>query len=415
MTAIKVLHVVTKHYGGGAALATVRLHNALLSNCSNVNSSILTSHSQSPFTNSSIKHNTHYKLLPTFKIYASHIYTRLLFPIEDGNRSPSIFPSNISSYINNLDIDVVHLHWLQGEFLSIEDIGKITKPIVWTLHDCWPLLSSFHYPKTSSLKTFPQARLHYLSNIDDSLIDFYIKKRKIKSFKNISPSFIFPSQGFYDFSSPQCLYPNSHSYVVDNLLSSDYFELDYNLDDSAPTTFKLLWITAGLPWDSRKGLDILIQSLHILASVTKFKYELVIAGSIKSFEINIPFKVSFLPFTPCQSEVISHYRNSHILLNPSYCETFGYSSAEALVCGIPVVAFNHSGSSSIIEHKSTGYLASPFSPYSFADGIEWVTVNIQLLRSIIFSMSSKSLIPGQNYHQIIADHLDIYHETLCRS
>ena len=37
--------------------------------------------------------------------------------------------------INASDCDIVNLHWINGEMLSIKDIAKIKKPIVWTLHD----------------------------------------------------------------------------------------------------------------------------------------------------------------------------------------------------------------------------------------------------------------------------------------
>ena len=45
--------------------------------------------------------------------------------------------TNIHKKINKSNYDLINLHWVQGEFISIESIGKITKPIVWTLHDTW--------------------------------------------------------------------------------------------------------------------------------------------------------------------------------------------------------------------------------------------------------------------------------------
>jgi glycosyltransferase involved in cell wall biosynthesis len=40
---------------------------------------------------------------------------------------------------------VVHLHWVQGETLSIADMGRIQKPIVWKLHDMWAFCGAEHY------------------------------------------------------------------------------------------------------------------------------------------------------------------------------------------------------------------------------------------------------------------------------
>ena len=47
---------------------------------------------------------------------------------------------------------MLHLHWVQKGFLSIEDIGKIERPFVWTFHDMWPLTSGNHYGDVDSMK-----------------------------------------------------------------------------------------------------------------------------------------------------------------------------------------------------------------------------------------------------------------------
>ena len=46
------------------------------------------------------------------------------------------------SEINNFDTDIVNLHWIGNETLSISDISKINSKIVWTLHDMWPFLNA---------------------------------------------------------------------------------------------------------------------------------------------------------------------------------------------------------------------------------------------------------------------------------
>ena len=50
----------------------------------------------------------------------------------------------ISHKKNNYDL--INLHWIQGEMISIEEIGRIKKPIVWTLHDAWPFCGTEHFP-----------------------------------------------------------------------------------------------------------------------------------------------------------------------------------------------------------------------------------------------------------------------------
>ncbi|MFA6331905.1 MAG: glycosyltransferase [Methanoregula sp.] len=60
--------------------------------------------------------------------------------------SPAWLPfSNIVDTINQIDADIVHLHWIAAGTMSIEDISRIKKPVVWSLHDMWPFTGGCHY------------------------------------------------------------------------------------------------------------------------------------------------------------------------------------------------------------------------------------------------------------------------------
>ena len=63
--------------------------------------------------------------------------------------SPAWFSSIIHKQIYEIDPDIIHLHWVQGGALSIKEISKIKKPIVWTLHDMWPFSGAEHYSDNS--------------------------------------------------------------------------------------------------------------------------------------------------------------------------------------------------------------------------------------------------------------------------
>ena len=60
-------------------------------------------------------------------------------------RSPAVFGALSARRINASDADIVHLHWVTDGFLSIREIGRITKPVVWSLVDMWPFAGTEHY------------------------------------------------------------------------------------------------------------------------------------------------------------------------------------------------------------------------------------------------------------------------------
>ena len=59
--------------------------------------------------------------------------------------TPALWNSNLPGRLNASDADVVNLHWISGQMLSIRDIARIKKPIVWTLHDMWAFCGAEHY------------------------------------------------------------------------------------------------------------------------------------------------------------------------------------------------------------------------------------------------------------------------------
>ena len=57
------------------------------------------------------------------------------------------------NWINQFDCDVVHLHWINNNMLSIRDIARIKKPIVWTMHDRCPCCGVEHHPNVLENET----------------------------------------------------------------------------------------------------------------------------------------------------------------------------------------------------------------------------------------------------------------------
>ena len=141
---MKILIVNTSDIQGGAARAAYRLHQALLTE--GVDSQMLVqSQSSDDFTVIGPQTKVQKalgKLRPTLDSLPVHRYkdrTKTLF-------SPSWLPfSSIVERINSINPDVVHLHWIAGGMIRIEDLPKIKAPIVWSLHDMWAFTGGCHY------------------------------------------------------------------------------------------------------------------------------------------------------------------------------------------------------------------------------------------------------------------------------
>ena len=85
----------------------------------------------------------------------------------------------MTKYKNYKKFDIIHIHWLSEGFISIKNLSKIKKPVVWTMRDMWAFTSGSHY--TMDFNKFEKS---YLSK----LIKFYKKKHYNLNFKFVAPS-----------------------------------------------------------------------------------------------------------------------------------------------------------------------------------------------------------------------------------
>ena len=123
---MKVLHVTFSDNFGGANIAALRLHEALESK---INSKLIVFNKRKNKKNIlQFKDSTFFNI--KLKNYIAKII--LLFFSKTNNHSLNIFNSKLLNVINDSDADIIHLHWINNELLSIQDISKIKKKIVWT-------------------------------------------------------------------------------------------------------------------------------------------------------------------------------------------------------------------------------------------------------------------------------------------
>jgi hypothetical protein len=125
---MKILHLSYSISKGGASRAALRIHQSLLKK--KINSFLQVSIINSPQLN--LKNIIEPGLLRSYfnkiKSAIESIISKILRKNNFVKNSISLFPTYIHKFINKSDYDIIHLHWINGETISIEDIGKITKP-----------------------------------------------------------------------------------------------------------------------------------------------------------------------------------------------------------------------------------------------------------------------------------------------
>lgn len=119
----------------------------------------------------------------------------------------------------------------------------------------------------------------------------------------------------------------------------------------------------------RKGLAVLLQSLHQLSQPERYRCLVFGNGdSVQRFQQELPesMEVRQLGYLSTDEELCAAYSAADIFLLPSLEDNQPQTGLEALACGTPVVAFDTGGISEMIRPGFNGWLARPHDAAHFA-------------------------------------------------
>lgn len=363
---MKVLIVNTSDIEGGAARAAYRLHKSLLNK--NIDSKMLVQRKQSD-DQKVIGPKTAIEKL------SSAVRPRLdNFPysVFRGNSATQFscawVPSGkLVKKINLMNADIVHLHWINGGMLRIEDIAKIKSSVVWSLHDMWPFSGGWHYNESNPSPI--QKRF-------DSWM-YRRKKKALKKVKNLS------IVGLSNWIKSQATYSGmfENRYIVNlpNPIDTEVFRpLDKaftrQLWGLPPEKKLILFGAVGATTDLRKGFKELMACLPKISSEN---IELVVFGASHNNDYDTEWrgKIHFVGHIHDDQSLTALYSAVDAVLVPSLQENLSNAVMESLACGTPVIAFDVGGNSDMITHKTNGYLAKLGNIGDLANGISWVVYN----------------------------------------
>ncbi len=375
---MKILIVSSSDIIGGASRAAHRLHRSLLEE--DIDSKMLVqSKSSDEYTIigpvSKIQKGIG-EIRPTLDLSINKLYK---------HRSPTYFSaswlpfSNIIKQINDINPDIVHLHWICGGMMRIEDLAKIKAPIVWSLHDMWAFTGGCHYDETCEGYKNSCGNCKVLGSHKQNDLSAKIYKRKEMTYSKINNiTIVGLSSWLNDCSkSSPLLLDKRHVQLPNPIDTSIYKPLDkqtargiWNL----PKNKKLILFGAlGGTSDPRKGFSELYESIQYLKNPDT---ELIIFGSSTPQKSqNFKFKTHYLGHINDDISLSTLYSAVDVMVVPSLREAFGQTASEAMSCGTPTVAFDHTGLLDIIDHKKTGYLAESYNSKALSDGIKWILDN----------------------------------------
>jgi len=368
----KILMINTTFFIGGAVQVARILHNGL--NKSSEFSSYFAYGRGIKATNERV-----FKFASQLEVYFHAFLTRTTGLQGYGSY---LSTRRLEKFILKEKFDLIHLHNLHGYYLNLSFIrflGELNIPIVWTLHDAWPITGRCSYfLECNRWKTgcgnCPNLSWYPKTYFDSSALMWRKKKEYFTS--ELNPVIVCPSRWLADKVKESYLnrfkievIPNGVD--TETFKPKDKIEIKKKLKIS-PDKKVILFVATNLK-DERKGVEFFLKALpHIKADnwmvltigkKINFNQEAKTAGNLR--------QLGYVS----DKNLISHiYNAADVFCITSLDENFPSTVLESMACGIPVVGFKVGGIPEQVT-DDCGILVAPKNVRGLAEAIEVLLKN----------------------------------------
>lgn len=250
--------------------------------------------------------------------------------------------------------DVIHLHNLHGSYINLPQLFSFIKknniPVVWTVHDCWPVTAICSHFMIAGCNKW-QSGCHNCSQkkrFSSAPIDMtkYVWRAKQQWFTDVPEmTVVTPSdwlkgiveKSFLKEYKVKTIY-NGINRSVFKQTASD-FRVAYGIEN------KKIVLGVAFDWSYAKGLDVFID----LSKRLDDDYRIVLVGTNDETDHELPKNIISIHRTANQQQLAEIYTAADVFVNPTREEALGLVNIEALACGTPVITFRTGGSPECID------------------------------------------------------------------
>lgn len=286
------------------------------------------------------------------------------------HRSLNIIPTGGMS-IEGFDPDLIHLHWIGSNTLSLREVQHLPVPVVWTLHDSWPFAGAEHHPSYPDDERFVTGyrrdnRVHS-SRID---VDGWIWRRKELTW-NRSFHLVAPSEWMADQARRSLVMGNQPIVTIPNPVDLEAFTSHDRTRERArwgiePDEFVIVTAGMGGTGIHSKGWPLLRDALRNVASGGIQVRLLMIGQSQVPADLPGGVDCTVTGVLEEPAEVGRAMSCGDVFVTTSTIESFGLVAAEASAVGVPVIAPRASGLLDVVVDGETGWFFDPGSVESLS-------------------------------------------------
>ena len=297
---------------------------------------------------------------------------------------------NISNWQAVKDADIIHLHWINKGFVSLnglEDLLGLGKKIVWTCHDMWPFTGGCYHPRGCDNFTRECGNCQYLKQPSQSDLSSQVFQSKKSVFSKAGGrlQFVTPSAWLKNQADKSGIVKDligigdagamPEIKVIPNPIDTDYFKpLDLKLVNSLENAPFVLMFAAANLGNPAKGFAEFRSICNGLVELGFNDIMALVVGEnrLANGDLGLNCPVTELGFISDAKQMRDAYWQADVYVTTSHEENLPTTIMESLSCGVPVAAFAVGGIPEMIspsgDHQ-TGWLAEKLDVKSLIQGI----------------------------------------------
>ncbi len=407
---LKIL-ILSSYDVGGASIAAIRLHLALLK--AGIQSRLLTLHK----SGGNIPEHYQYqpqagwksKIELKFRQRAEHQQKNSLH-LPKGQSLSGEFSMPLASY----DItdshhwkwaDVVNIHWV-NEWISLENLVAKAgqKPMIWTMHDMHAFTGGCHYSHSClgfemECNNCPML-IH--SSIPQLANQFWKSKKTALYVHQPKLRIVAPSQWMVDLAAKSSLFSEFTGSRIFNSLDTSVFKpLPQEMCAAVlglPRNKKIMLSVIQSLKDRRKGFFILIEALKKVPDPEN--WVLCTVGKLHDETTEIGVEHIHLGSIQDERLMAIVYNSAHVFVHPATEDNLPNVVVEALCCGLSVAGFQIGGMPEMVIQGENGILTSNISPEGLLNAIK-ETSTIQSRKTQIAEAAHQTFSGSEHVKQFL--------------
>jgi glycosyltransferase involved in cell wall biosynthesis len=369
---IKVLHITTSSKGG-AGIAALRLHNALIEN--GIASAYLSLNLTIDFENktvnddffrykrpsflSKIVKKIKQKLVPSKRQTIENEFNDLCKKMKFEIATLPFSNYQIHQHPLYKEATIINLHWIDGIVDYPSFFENCDKPIVWTFHDMNPFLGIFHYKND---EIFNQK---VSLTFNDKILK--LKKEAIDKIKK--GYVVTPSRWLLDEAKNSGVFSHFQYQEIPNCIDLNVFKCIENsslrqLYSIEQNQFVMLFVADNIN-NHRKGFDLLIEAISLLDDPNM----LIVTIGKDIIEPKNGLKMISLGDIHSSQKMAECFALADVFVLPSREDNLPNVMLESFACGKPVVGFSIGGIAEHTIENKTGCLATEISAIALKEAL----------------------------------------------